>query len=134
MERPNIMSNYNHKLCPLIELWIVRMVAHTIYQTTLSKLSDINGSFNIKELSIHCDEIVPSPKTEGYRNRMDFVIDFEGRVGLREKGKWWKVIDGHRCFLADPEINRLLMSCDWVKHSPLSRWDRKTNSGLCGTP
>ncbi len=62
---------------------------------------------------------------------MDFVIDFEGRVGLREKGKWWKVIDGHRCFLADPEINRLFdVVRDWVKHSPLSRWDRKTNSGL----
>jgi len=78
-----------------------------------------------------CETILPSPVTEHYRNRMDFVIDFEGRVGMREKGKWWKVIDEHTCFLADKKIEDLFhVVRAWVKSSGLSYYDRKSHSGL----
>ncbi|MCR4313728.1 MAG: 23S rRNA (uracil(1939)-C(5))-methyltransferase RlmD [Candidatus Uhrbacteria bacterium] len=97
----------------------------------MQKLSDINGSFAIKELDLRCESILPSPVTEHYRNRMDFAIDYQGHVGLKEKGKWWKVIDGHGCFLADEQIDELFKAVrDWVKTCDLSFYDRKAHTGL----
>lgn len=59
------------------------------------------------------------------------MIDFEGRVGMREKGKWWKVIDGHTCFLADEHIDTLFTHVrNWAKTSGLSFYDRKSHVGL----
>ncbi|MBI2473531.1 23S rRNA (uracil(1939)-C(5))-methyltransferase RlmD [Candidatus Uhrbacteria bacterium] len=106
--------------------------SHIPYQKQLlQKVSDINGSFKIKNVDLLCETILPSPITEHYRNRMDFVIDFEGRVGMREKGKWWKVIDGHTCFLADKKIEDLFhIVRTWVKSSGLSYYDRKSHQGL----
>src|SRR3989338_6094948 len=90
--------------------------SHIPYDKQLQqKLSDINGSFAIKKLNLRVEEIMPSPKTAHYRNRMDFVIDFQGNVGLREKGKWWRVIDDHPCFLGDERIEELFRAvCAWA--------------------
>jgi len=106
--------------------------SHIPYEAQLKqKLSDINGSFRLKDLTLECQEILPSPITEHYRNRMDFVIDFEGKVGLREKGKWWRVIDNHTCFLADRRIEELFsITKKWVKDCGLSFHDRKTHLGF----
>ncbi len=106
--------------------------SHIPYDKQLQqKLSDINGSFKLKDLDLQVEEIVPSPVTEHYRNRMDFVIDWQGAVGLREKGKWWKVIDYHTCFIADKQIEQLYAVVrNWVKTANLTFYDRKADSGL----
>ncbi|MCH8049284.1 23S rRNA (uracil(1939)-C(5))-methyltransferase RlmD [Patescibacteria group bacterium] len=106
--------------------------SHIEYDKQLEqKLSDINGSFKLNGLDLKCTEIIASPQTEHYRNRMDFVIDFEGRVGLREKGKWWRVIDNHTCFIADERIEALFKIVrDWTKTAGLSFYDRKAYTGL----
>jgi 23S rRNA (uracil-5-)-methyltransferase RumA len=106
--------------------------SHIPYEKQLAqKLSDINGSFALKNLQLQCKTILPSPVTQHYRNRMDFVIDFEGRVGMRQKGKWWRVIDGHTCFLADKKIEALFAHVrDWAQSSGLSFFDRKAHTGL----
>ncbi|MBI3120282.1 MAG: hypothetical protein HYZ08_01560, partial [Candidatus Kerfeldbacteria bacterium] len=106
--------------------------SHLPYETQLQqKISDINGSFKLKGLTIRCPEILPSPVTSRYRNRMDFAIDFEGRVGLRQKGKWWRVIDNHTCFIADPSIEQQFSRVrEWVRKSGLSYYDRKSHEGL----
>jgi len=106
--------------------------SHIPYEKQLKqKLSDINGSLAIKKLDLQCDTILPSPKTDHYRNRMDFVIDFEGRVGMREKGKWWRVIDNHACFLADEKIEKLFADIrSWTQSAGLSFFDRKAHTGL----
>lgn len=119
-------------LCPNKKLCGSCGWSHIPYEKQLKqKLSDINGSFKIKGLEIKVAEIVPSPITEHYRNRMDFVIDFERRVGLRKKGKWWKVIDNHKCFIADEMIEKLFdVVRAWVKECGLSCYDRKANVGL----
>jgi 23S rRNA (uracil-5-)-methyltransferase RumA len=104
--------------------------ANMPYQAQLAKkLLAIN--ILLSESGIVCKNIIPSPKTSHYRNKMDYVIDFKRQVGLREKGKWWKVIDGHTCFLADEHIEDLFVKTrDWVKETPLSCWDRKLNVGF----
>ncbi len=118
--------------CPNKELCGSCGWSHIPYDKQLTqKLADINGSFALKELDLKCEEILPSPVTEHFRNRMDFVIDFEGRVGLRQKGKWWRVIDDHTCFLASEDIERLFHSVrDWTKTSELTFFDRKAHTGL----
>ncbi|MFA4846008.1 MAG: hypothetical protein WC654_05605, partial [Patescibacteria group bacterium] len=119
-------------LCPQKEICGSCSWSHLPYETQLKqKLSDINGSFGLKKLDLECHSIIPSPKTSHYRNRMDFAIDFEGRVGLKEKGKWWKVIDGHGCFLADEKIDALFHAVrEWAKNCGLSFFDRKAHTGL----
>ena len=106
--------------------------SHIPYEKQLQqKLSDINGSFKIKEVNLECSEIIPSPKIGHYRNRMDFVISFKGEVGLREKGKWWRVIDNHPCFISDEKIELLFAkTSEWVKNSGLSFFDRKAHTGF----
>lgn len=120
------------ELCPNKEVCGSCGWSHIPYEKQLEqKLSDINGSFKLKSLDLQVTKILPSPKLEHYRNRMDFVIDFEGRVGMRMKGKWWKVIDGHTCFLADEKIEELFHQIrDWTKTAGLSFFDRKAHTGL----
>lgn len=119
-------------LCPKKDVCGSCSWSHIPYDKQLEqKRSDINGSFKLKKLDLRCEEIIPSPQTEHYRNRMDFVIDFEGRVGLREKGKWWRVIDDHTCFLGDARIETLFAQVRaWVKTCGLSYYDRKSHAGF----
>lgn len=118
--------------CPNKEICGSCSWSHIPYEKQLSqKLSDINGSFKLKGLNLVCQEILPAIKTSHYRNRMDFVIDFEGRVGMREKGKWWKVIDNHHCFISDKKIENLFnLVRAWSKESGLTYFDRKAHIGL----
>ncbi len=106
--------------------------SHISYDKQLiQKLSDINGSFKLKGLTLTCKTILPSKKLEHYRNRMDFVIDFEGRVGMRQKDKWWRVIDDHTCFLADVKIDELFEKVrTWTQTAGLSFYDRRAHTGL----
>lgn len=122
----------NDSKCPCKDLCGSCGWSHIPYEKQLKqKLSDINGSFALKELPVECTEILPSPKQDHYRNRMDFVIDFEGRVGLRQKGKWWRVIDDHSCFIADEVIDGLFQRTrEQVQSSGLSYYDRKAHTGL----
>jgi 23S rRNA (uracil1939-C5)-methyltransferase len=120
------------QLCPKPDVCGSCGWSHIPYEKQLQqKLSDINGSFKLKKLDYRVEEIVPAPKTEHYRNRMDFVIDWQGAMGLREKGKWWRVIDDHSCFLADEQIDKLYRQTrDWEKTSGLSFYDRKAEVGF----
>lgn len=95
------------------------------------KIRAINDALSVHHIPYQCKTILPSPKTAHYRNRMDFVINFEGHFGLRQKGKWWKVIDNHMCFLADEQIDLLFSIVrDWIKISELSYFDRKKHVGF----
>jgi len=95
------------------------------------KLNSINESLSSAGFGAVCENIEPSPKTSHYRNRMDFSIDYRGNIGLKEKGKWWKVIDNHTCFIGDEKIEELFHKCrDWIKTSGFSYCDRKTQKGL----
>ncbi len=125
-------KEYMKTLCPNKEVCGSCAWSNMEYPAQLKqKLSSINTSFKIKNLPFRCKDIAASPITEHYRNRMDFVIDFEGRVGLRQKGKWWKVIDAHTCFIADRKIETAYWQTrEWARNSGLSYYDRKTYEGF----
>jgi 23S rRNA (uracil-5-)-methyltransferase RumA len=113
-----------------------------LYEDQLvQKIAGINTALSATGAEFLCRDIVPSPVISHYRNRMDFVIDYRGNFGLREKGKWWKVIDHHTCFIPDGKIiNAFNKIYDWLsywKNSALSLpeglkpfFDRKTYEGL----
>jgi len=100
-------------------------------QQLQNKLVAINEAAEKSKVPLSCTQIIPSVLTSHYRNRMDYVINYKGEFGLREKGKWWKVLDNHTCFLPDSKIIDLFHKVyPWVKNSDLSYFDRKTCEGL----
>jgi len=118
--------------CPNKEICGSCRWSHIPYQKQLDqKLSDINSSFRSHALTLSCEEIVPAPQIAHYRNRMDFAIDYQGRVGLREKGKWWRVLDNHCCFISDIHIESAFHTVrQWTQKANLSFFDRKAHTGL----
>ncbi|MBP7792062.1 MAG: 23S rRNA (uracil(1939)-C(5))-methyltransferase RlmD [Candidatus Goldbacteria bacterium] len=50
-----------------------------------------------------------------YRNRMDLILSEDG-CGLREKGKFYKIVNFNRCHIASEKINRLLSEVNlWMR-------------------
>ena len=95
------------------------------------KLLLINEALLKSNVETRCVEIIPSPRTEHYRNRMDFVIGFKGQVGLRERGKWWRIIDNHCCMVSDTPIEEAFaIAREWVLKSGLTFYDRKKHIGF----
>ncbi len=119
-------------LCPNKEICGSCKWSHIPYNDQLKqKLADINGSFAIKKVDLECTEIIGAPVTSHYRNRMDFVIDFEGRMGMRQKGKWWRVIDDHTCFISDKKIEAHFKTVrQWTQNTGLTYFDRKGHHGF----
>ncbi|MBZ0256209.1 23S rRNA (uracil(1939)-C(5))-methyltransferase RlmD, partial [bacterium] len=69
------------------------------------KKDAVIGLFNQRHLEYDFAslEITPSPPFE-YRNRMDFVWNWDGSFGLREQGKWYRVVSLEECRLLPPEV------------------------------
>ncbi len=80
------------------------------------------------------DKVIPSPKQFYYRNRMDYVIGEEENkviIGLKEKGKWWKIVDLEECFLMSRDADRIKnLFRDFVNEKGLKAWDLKKHKGL----
>ncbi len=75
---------------------------HIDYELQLeNKKKRLSQVLNTEDITIH------SEKAFGYRNRMDFVFHPSG-LGLRQKGKWQKVVDVDRCPIAEERVNALL--------------------------
>lgn len=119
-------------LCPNKEVCGSCSWSNMAYKEQLiKKLYGINSEFINNQLDYNCKDIIPSPKEAHYRNKMDFVINYQGLFGLREKGKWWRVIDDHTCFLALEPIEETFHKIyKWVKNTKLSYYDRKAKAGI----
>jgi len=68
-----------------------------------------------------------SGKEYFYRNRMDFIFHNNG-LGLREKGRWDKIVDVERCVIADERINKTLQEIRSFFKDP-DFFDVKKHSG-----
>lgn len=82
-------------------------------------------------LGLHPEEspgIVPSPPY-GYRNRMDFIWWHDGRFGLRERGKWYSVVDLRECHLLPGTVMQTALQVNHRAHAlglPFRDTRRKT--------
>lgn len=75
-------------------------------------------------------KIIPSPKTFGYRGRIDVVVSLQG-IGFRKRGYWDKVINIEECPLfgsmsqkAISELKKL------IERENVSLYDLKTHKGM----
>ncbi|MCX8094270.1 MAG: 23S rRNA (uracil(1939)-C(5))-methyltransferase RlmD [Candidatus Goldbacteria bacterium] len=66
-----------------------------------------------------------------YRNRMDFIFSEKG-CGLREKGKFYKIVNFDRCYIAAEKINQLLKEVNYWSKDLISEdiFDIKKKRGV----
>jgi len=79
---------------------------HIDYQHQLElKRARVAQRFNDAGLPIDEESIqIESEKDFEYRNRMDFIWWYDGKFGLRQRGKWYSIVDLHECHLLPKSV------------------------------
>lgn len=101
----------------------------------LSQVADkkkaIEDAFSAAEIAIPELEMVECPTPFYYRNRMDYPFGYQGELGLKARGKWWKTLDLQTCFLLSEETPMIMARVrEWAKTSGLPYWNVKTHQGF----
>ena len=95
------------------------------------KRDEINAAFSSAGHAEQIASVLPCPEIFYYRNRMDYVVGWNGAVGLKEAGSWSRYVDLKTCLLLDEtaptilETVRLLM-----RELKIQPWDAKFYRGL----
>lgn len=92
---------------------------HIAYENQLRfKLEKIRGRMAALELMPEDESLAIVPSTPyGYRNRMDFIWWHDGRFGLRERGKWYSVVDLRECHLLPREVMQTALEVNRRVHA-----------------
>ncbi|MBU0540226.1 MAG: 23S rRNA (uracil(1939)-C(5))-methyltransferase RlmD [Patescibacteria group bacterium] len=66
-----------------------------------------------------------------YRNRMDYCISWDGKIGLKEYGSWNRYLDLKTCLLLDEQTSDTL-NCvrECMKELNLEPWDARFHRGV----
>ncbi len=90
----------------------------------------------MKENNIEFDfEIVPSPKTSGYRNKMEFSFGDSGlgselELGMRKMNSFYEVVTSKNCNIIDNDFKLILLeTLDFFKNSDDSFYHKKNHEG-----
>ena len=95
------------------------------------KRQAIDDALAAAGFDIRLETIIPCHEPYYYRNRMDYPFGYQGELGLKAKGKWWKTLDLETCFLLSKETPEILCRArEWTKSSALPFWNVKTNQGF----
>lgn len=104
---------------------------HMTYDAQLRlKRAGINKAFELAGHDERITEVIPSPDTLHYRNRMDYVFGWKGELGLKKYGSWSTYVDLSTCLLlndATPDILQRMR--DVIASSDLTPWDAKKQTG-----
>ncbi len=105
---------------------------HMSYEAQLTlKARKINQAFAEAGHEERVSSVMPSVDTLHYRNRMDYVIGWQGEVGLKEYGSWNRYLDLSTCLLLDEETPTILaLVRTWMKKHALAPWDARRHTGL----
>ena len=77
------------------------------------------------------DEVLPSPKIWYYRNRMDYAVSYDGKIGLKELGSWRNILDIDECFLLSPHSNEILsLIREFMRLHNIKGWDLIKHTGM----
>lgn len=91
----------------------------------------IDEAFVAAAIDVPAWEIISSDNDYYYRNRMDYPFGYQGELGLKARGKWWKTLDLTTCFLLSPETPEIMQRVrDWSKKMELPFWNVKTHLGF----
>jgi 23S rRNA (uracil-5-)-methyltransferase RumA len=96
---------------------------HIDYSTQLeNKRKQLSNLLGVADIPVF------SAEPYHYRNRMDFMFHEYG-IGLREKGKWFHVLDVDECFIANSKINKLMIDVkEFFDHVDVFDIDRQTGT------
>jgi len=74
--------------------------------------------------------IEPAVDQFHHRNRMDYVVGWNGQIGLKEYGSWNRYVDLKTCLLLNDGVGDILQCVrDWMRESDLQPWDAKFYTG-----
>jgi 23S rRNA (uracil1939-C5)-methyltransferase len=95
------------------------------------KVRNLLGALTIDEWR----PMVPSPEIWNYRNKMEFAFgelrEMSFRLGLREAGRFDRIVDLETCGLMSPEaVEGLKLTRAWAKKNALSGYNRFSHQGL----
>ncbi len=75
-------------------------------------------------------DILPSPQVFQYRNRMDFAVDPNKKLGLRSKGSWKYIVPLTTCLIVSSEINTVREKIsEWLAGSDIEGWNIIKHTG-----
>ena len=90
------------------------------------KVKRVEDLFGVK-----VDEVHPSPKQYYYRNRMDFAVSEDLKIGLNVKGRWWEIVNLEECLLLSSEADEIRrIFREYMLRHGLHGWDRVERRGL----
>lgn len=118
-------------LCPHAGVCGGCLWQHLSYDAQLKlKMEMINRAF---ERTGHEERIsIAEPALEHFRhrNRMDYVVGWNGEIGLKEYGSWNRYVDLKTCLLLNEGVGEILQRVrGWMKESDLQPWDAKFYTG-----
>ena len=89
------------------------------------KVKRVEDLFGVK-----VDEVYPSPKQYYYRNRMDFAVSEDLKIGLNVRGRWWEIVDLEECLLLSPEADEIRrIFREYMLRYGLRGWNRVERRG-----
>jgi len=89
------------------------------------KVKRVEDLFGVK-----IDEVYPSPKQYYYRNRMDFAVSEDLKIGLNVRGRWWEIVDLEECLLLSPEADEIRrIFKEYMLRHGLRGWNRVERRG-----
>jgi len=134
LKKQGIEYKRENSICPLPEKCGSCPLSHIPYDVQLSiKSAYVQLLLNkaCPLCSIEDTLIVPSVPNTDYRGRMDYAVDYNGALGLKEKGTWYSILGGHTCILP---IKSIRQAFDIVNNVFLSHkvhgFDRKAKKGF----
>lgn len=94
------------------------------------KLGMINAAFEKAGHLERVSAIEPAVEQFHHRNRMDYVVGWNGEIGLKEFDSWARYVDVKTCLLLNDGVGAILQSVrDWIRECDLQPWDAKFHSG-----
>ncbi|MEK7655889.1 MAG: 23S rRNA (uracil(1939)-C(5))-methyltransferase RlmD [Patescibacteria group bacterium] len=105
---------------------------HISYDAQLILKRDaVNAAFESAGIETRIQNVTPCDKVLYYRNRMDYCVGWDGKVGLKEYGSWNRYLDLSTCMLLDKETAQILAIVrDLMRELKLEPWDARSQSGL----
>jgi len=89
------------------------------------KVKRVEDLFGVK-----VDEVYPSPKQYYYRNRMDFAVSEDLKIGLNVRGRWWEIVNLEECLLLSPEADEIRrIFREYMLRQGLRGWNRVERRG-----
>lgn len=71
-----------------------------------------------------------APEIFAHRNRMDYVVGWQGTVGLKVYGSWNRYVDVKTCLIMDEASSEILERVrQWMQRNAIAPWDAKHQTG-----